>query len=136
MASAISRAIRGMALPAGSGLGRVARGDGAAGRSRRYDELRGDARRRAAGSQEGASGRHRRSGDGQGLSQRRGVGELGGARDPQLCSGAGARQAALVWQSGRTTLWVREPAAGAWIAVEAIAETARRVMRTKFRALL
>jgi transposase len=31
---------------------------------------------------------------------------------------------------------VREPAAGAWREVEAVTETGRRTMRTKFRALL
>jgi transposase len=39
-------------------------------------------------------------------------------------------------QSGRTTLCVREPAAGAGTAVQAITETTRRVVRAKLRALL
>src|ERR1019366_631779 len=113
----------------GSGLGRVAGGDGAAGRLRRHGELRRDARGGATGSQEVASDGDRRSRDGQGLSQRRGAGGFSRARDPQLRAGAGARQAPLVWQGGRTTLRVRQPAAGAVRAVEAIAKTARRASK-------
>jgi len=60
----------------------------------------------------------------------------GRARDSQLCPGAGARPAALAWQSGRATLCIREPAAGACGAVEAVTETAGRVVRTQLRALL
>ena len=85
---------------------------------------------------EGASAGDRRSRDGQGLSQQRGVGGPGRARDSQLCAGAGARPAPLAGPEARTTLRVREPAAGACGAVEAIAETARRVVRAKLRALL
>ena len=55
----------------------------------------------------------------------------------QLCAGTGAK-CKRHWpgRNGRTTLCVRESAAGAGRAVQAIAETARRTMRTKFRAPL
>jgi transposase len=74
----------------GSGVRRIAGGNGAAGRSRGHDELRGNARCGAARGNAVASGGDRRSGDGQGLSQRCSVDGSGRARDSQLCPGAGA----------------------------------------------